>query len=156
MNRRSDFFFFVTIQNLFSIFQSWYKQCYDTAVSSLAEIDCVVSGSGSGGGRPREDKMHGALLVMAELLRCANANWERMNRELEELIPTTSVSGGVHAGSSGRNVSFTGMAVEHSSADTQPSSSSSASGVFNSVLNSDKHHGMASLKGAYYCTKILQ
>jgi hypothetical protein len=71
-------------------FQSWYKQCYDTAVSSLAEIDYA------GGVRPREDRMHGALLVMAELLRCANANWERINRELEELIPAqaSSVSAG--------------------------------------------------------------
>ena len=69
---------------------SWYKQCYDTAVSSLAEIDYA------GGVRPREDRMHGALLVMAELLRCANANWERINRELEELIPAqaSSVSAG--------------------------------------------------------------
>ena len=94
--------------------------------------------------------MHGALLVMAELLRCANANWERMNRELEDLIPTASASAGVHTG---RNISFTSMTMEHSSADTQPSSSSSASGVFNSVLNSDKHHGMASLKGGYHCAK---
>ena len=71
-------------------FQSWYKQCYDTAVSSLAEIDYA------GGVRPREDRMHGALLVMAELLRCANANWERINRELEELMPAqaSSVSAG--------------------------------------------------------------
>ena len=72
------------------VFQSWYKQCYDTAVSSLAEIDYA------GGVRPREDRMHGALLVMAELLRCANANWERINRELEELMPAqaSSVSAG--------------------------------------------------------------
>ena len=35
----------------------------------------------------REDRVHGGLLVMAELLRCANADWERVNRELEDTIP---------------------------------------------------------------------
>ena len=79
--------------------------------------------------------MHGALLVMAELLRCANANWERINRELEELISTTS------SVAAGRNISFTSTGLENST-ETQNSS-----GVMN-VLSSDKHHGMASLKGA--------
>ena len=39
------------------------------------------------GSRIREDRVHGGLLVMAELLRCANADWERINRELEDTIP---------------------------------------------------------------------
>ena len=107
-------------------------------MTSLQEIEYV------GGTRPREDRMHGALLVMAELLRCANADWERINRELEELIPITS------SVAAGRNISFTSMGVENST------ESQTSSGVMN-ILSSDKHHGMASLKGAmrrYYQSGI--
>ena len=35
-------------------------------------------------GSQREDKIHGSLLVLSELLRCSNAEWEEINRELEE------------------------------------------------------------------------
>jgi len=40
----------------------------------------------------REDMIHGALLVLAELLRCSHAEWERINRELEEIINCESPS----------------------------------------------------------------
>ena len=33
----------------------------------------------------REDKIHGSLLVLSELLRCSNAGWEMVTREIEEL-----------------------------------------------------------------------
>lgn len=109
--------------------QSWYRQCYDTAVSSLAEIESVATV------RPREDKIHGALLVMAELLRCANADWERINRELEELIP--------HARNSSSHFNSSNIDHHHQSMES--------SGFMN-VLSSDKQFsaggGVASLKGA--------
>jgi len=33
----------------------------------------------------REDRIHGSLLVLSELMRCSNADWESTNRELEDL-----------------------------------------------------------------------
>jgi hypothetical protein len=33
----------------------------------------------------REDRIHGSLLVLSELMRCSNADWEGINRELEDL-----------------------------------------------------------------------
>lgn len=36
-------------------------------------------------GAAREDRIHGSLLVLSELLRCSNADWEMVNRELEDL-----------------------------------------------------------------------
>ena len=60
-------------------FQSWYKQCYDTALNCLeTEVSQTI--------KIREDRVHGGLLVMSELLRCANADWERINRDLEDTI----------------------------------------------------------------------
>ena len=76
---------------------------------------------------------------MAELLRCSNADWERINRELEDLIPANS------SGSSIRG--FSSNMLE---------SSGESHGII-SVLQSDKHHSMASLKGAmrrYYQSGI--
>lgn len=38
---------------------------------------------------PMEKKLHlihGSLLVLSELLRCSNAEWERTNRDIEENI----------------------------------------------------------------------
>ena len=61
-------------------FQQWYRQCYETT------LNCLESDAASHG-RNREDRIHGGLLVMAELLRCSNADWERINRELEDTIP---------------------------------------------------------------------
>lgn len=84
-----------------------------------------------GGGRAREDRIHGALLVMAELLRCANADWERINRELEDMIPCHANIQKKNAGSS-----------EGASGD-----SSSPLGIL-SLSGSEKHHSMASLGGA--------
>lgn len=40
----------------------------------------------------REDVIHGALLVLSELLRCSHAEWERINRELEDVINCGSTS----------------------------------------------------------------
>lgn len=47
----------------------WYKQCYDETVVLLEDVQTK--------GVAREDRIHGALLVTNELLRCANATWER-------------------------------------------------------------------------------
>ena len=74
---------------------SWYKTCYDTTAIGLVAVD-----SDSSSGRTmqqREDRVHGSRLVLAELLRCSHAEWERVNRELEDNIinveAASSVSG---------------------------------------------------------------
>ena len=59
---------------------SWYNNCYTQAMVGLEE---GVMGKEKGPGR--EDRIHGSLLVLSELLRCSNAEWELINRELEEL-----------------------------------------------------------------------
>ena len=118
--------------------QSWYRQCFDTAVSSFAEIE---GPSGGVGGRLREDKIHGALLIMAELLRCANADWERTNRDLEEIIPVNS-----------RTTVSTTNSFENSPGNASETSASSNSGF----TLTDKS-GLVSFKGAmrrYYQTGI--
>jgi len=84
-----------------------------------------------GGGRAREDRIHGALLVMVELLRCVNADWERVNRELEDMIP-------YNANLQKRNLG---------SSEGASNESSSPLGIL-SLTGSEKHHSMASLGGA--------
>ena len=65
---------------------------------------------------------------MAELLRCANADWERINRELEELVPLGRNAPSVSASSSNAS-------MDHSSEM--------------GAIGSDKNYGgVASLKGA--------
>ncbi|MCL4120665.1 UNVERIFIED_CONTAM: hypothetical protein GTU68_051306, partial [Idotea baltica] len=34
---------------------------------------------------PKDDRIHGSLLVLNELLRCSNNEWERLNKELRHL-----------------------------------------------------------------------
>ena len=57
--------------------QVWYNNCFNEAIAGLTE-------DGSVKGSQREDRIHGSLLVLSELLRCSNAEWEEINRELEE------------------------------------------------------------------------
>ncbi|XP_050299177.1 serine/threonine-protein kinase Tor [Anthonomus grandis grandis] len=54
---------------------SWYKQCYDNS-GRLLQVER--------GDRLREDKVHGCLLILNELLRCSNAQWERKYVALQE------------------------------------------------------------------------
>ena len=59
---------------------SWYQHCFMQVVEGL-EDTTPAKDRGYG----REDRIHGSLLVLSELLRCSNANWEMVTRELEEL-----------------------------------------------------------------------
>lgn len=54
----------------------WYKQCYDEAKQGLEDMYIREKGFN------RDDRVHGALLVLNELLRCANVRWERMQEDL--------------------------------------------------------------------------
>eukprot|EP00095_Tigriopus_kingsejongensis_P005635 maker-scaffold420_size176246-snap-gene-0.24 protein:Tk05635 transcript:maker-scaffold420_size176246-snap-gene-0.24-mRNA-1 annotation:"target of rapamycin" len=60
--------------------QSWYTHLYEAAIQGFdpsAQDDRRVS---------REDRIHGSLLVLCELLRCSNYDWEMSNRDIEEEI----------------------------------------------------------------------
>jgi len=75
---------------------TWYKICYDATTSGIVALE-VADHSGRTL-QQKEDRIHGSLLVLAELLRCSHAEWERVNRELEENI----INGGVEVtGNSG-------------------------------------------------------
>lgn len=58
--------------------QSWYSQCYEEA---LKGFDMPPNKRVS-----KEDRIHGSLLVLCELLRCSNYDWEMRNRSVEEDI----------------------------------------------------------------------
>ncbi|CAH0400987.1 unnamed protein product [Chilo suppressalis] len=49
----------------------WYSECYEEAVSSFTDQTIRERGLS------RDDHVHGALLILNELLRCSNATWEK-------------------------------------------------------------------------------
>mgnify|MGYP003623279297 CR=1 FL=1 len=57
-----------------------YKQCYDEATNGFDEIFTREKGVN------REDRVHGSLLVLNELLRCSNAEYERNFEQLMERV----------------------------------------------------------------------
>lgn len=59
---------------------TWYKQCYDEAISCFGEIPAKEKGG-------KDDRVHGALIVLNEILRCSNAVWERKYMALKRLQP---------------------------------------------------------------------
>nr|XP_022907797.1 target of rapamycin [Onthophagus taurus] len=58
----------------------WYKQCYDETQKLLSteKVD-----------KFRDDKIHGALLVLNELVRVSNAKWESKYKSLVEVVDKT-------------------------------------------------------------------
>ncbi|XP_041982232.1 serine/threonine-protein kinase mTOR-like [Aricia agestis] len=49
----------------------WYAQCYEEALTSFSDHalrECGLS---------RDESVHGALLILNELMRCSNAQWEK-------------------------------------------------------------------------------
>lgn len=60
---------------------TWYKQCYDEAMSCFGEIPMKEKGV------TKDDRVHGALIVLNEVLRCSNAVWERKYTSLKRLHP---------------------------------------------------------------------
>jgi FKBP12-rapamycin complex-associated protein len=57
----------------------WYKQCYDESVKML---------SVERGERMKEERIHGFLLIINELVRCSNAEWERKQKSFLERTDT--------------------------------------------------------------------
>lgn len=59
----------------------WYKLCYDEAMVCFAEVPLKEKGV------TKDDRIHSALIVLNELLRCSNGNWERKYTSLRFLQP---------------------------------------------------------------------
>lgn len=59
----------------------WYKLCFDEAMVCFAEVPMKEKGV------TRDDRIHSALIILDELLRCSNANWERKYNSLRFLEP---------------------------------------------------------------------
>lgn len=58
---------------------TWYTHCYDKTIKGFESIDGEKK-------NVKEDAIHGSLLSLSELLRCSNAEWERVNRDVEDYI----------------------------------------------------------------------
>lgn len=62
----------------------WYKQCYEEAMHCFEEVPIKEKGV------TKDDRVHGALIVLNEILRCSNAVWERKYTSLKRLHPEQS------------------------------------------------------------------
>ncbi|XP_025831250.1 serine/threonine-protein kinase Tor [Agrilus planipennis] len=62
----------------------WYKQCYDETVE-LLKVDRYD--------KSKDDRIHGALLVLNELVRCSNSEWEHKYTALMESTDINFSSG---------------------------------------------------------------
>lgn len=60
----------------------WYMQCYEEAMLSFEEIPLKEKGI------TKEDRVHGGLLILNELLRCSNAVWEKKYSYLMQCLDT--------------------------------------------------------------------
>ncbi|XP_063386567.1 serine/threonine-protein kinase mTOR [Cydia fagiglandana] len=60
----------------------WYMQCYEEAMLSFEEIPTKEKGI------TKEDRVHGGLLILNELLRCSNAAWEKKYTTLMQSLDT--------------------------------------------------------------------
>ncbi|XP_043460744.1 serine/threonine-protein kinase mTOR isoform X2 [Leptopilina heterotoma] len=58
----------------------WYKQCYDEICSGFEDVSFRERSFN------RDDRIHGSLLVLNELLRCSNIQWERDYEDLMEKL----------------------------------------------------------------------
>lgn len=61
----------------------WYQQCFDQAMLGFGEVPLREKGV------TKEDRVHGALIVLDELLRCSNITWERRYAALRFLKPVS-------------------------------------------------------------------
>lgn len=76
----------------------WYSECYEEAVTSFT--DQIARDRGLS----RDDHVHGALLILNELLRCSNSAWEKkytmlmqkLDAEQETSDDMSSLSSKVH------------------------------------------------------------
>ncbi|CAG9788845.1 unnamed protein product [Diatraea saccharalis] len=60
----------------------WYMQCYEEAMLCFEEIPLKEKGI------IKEERVHGGLLILNELLRCSNATWEKKYTFLMQSLDT--------------------------------------------------------------------
>lgn len=60
---------------------SWYQTCYNEAISGFGEVPPKEKGV------TKDDRVHGALIVLNELLRVSNGAWEKKYLALKNLQP---------------------------------------------------------------------
>ncbi|XP_013189748.2 serine/threonine-protein kinase mTOR [Amyelois transitella] len=60
----------------------WYMQCYEDAMASFEEVPLKEKGV------TKEDRVHGGLLILNELFRCSNAEWEKKYTHLMRSLDT--------------------------------------------------------------------
>ncbi|XP_063829680.1 serine/threonine-protein kinase mTOR [Ostrinia nubilalis] len=60
----------------------WYMQCYEEAMMCFEDITLKEKGI------TKEERVHGGLLILNELLRCANASWEKKYTYLMSSLDT--------------------------------------------------------------------
>lgn len=64
---------------------TWYKSCFEEACKGLDDSS-FAQGANAKDKITRDDRSHGSLLVMNELLRCSNVEGEKIRQEVEETI----------------------------------------------------------------------
>lgn len=58
----------------------WYSECYEEAMTSFTDQPIREKGL------TRDDHVHGALLILNELLRCSNSQWEKQYTALMQKL----------------------------------------------------------------------
>ncbi|KAJ8676220.1 hypothetical protein QAD02_012006 [Eretmocerus hayati] len=58
----------------------WYRQCFEEVEAGFEDINSREKGFN------RDDRIHGSLLVLNELLRCSNLQWEKLYEDLMERL----------------------------------------------------------------------
>ncbi|XP_059613044.1 serine/threonine-protein kinase Tor [Phlebotomus argentipes] len=59
----------------------WYRTCYDESLVCFGEVPLKEKGV------TKDDRVHGALIVLNEVMRCSNSTWERKYNSLKCLQP---------------------------------------------------------------------
>lgn len=59
----------------------WYQQCFEKAMQCFGDEPIREKGV------TKDDRVHGSLIVLNELLRCSNVTWERRYSALRALHP---------------------------------------------------------------------
>jgi serine/threonine-protein kinase mTOR len=62
-----------------STLEEWYRKCFVEALNCFGDVPMKEKGVS------KDDRVHGALIVLNEILRCSNANWEKKYENLKRL-----------------------------------------------------------------------
>lgn len=66
----------------------WYKNCYSEGNKNFVdELNPNLNILKETKGMTRDDRVHGSMIIINELLRCSNITWERRYNTLKILLP---------------------------------------------------------------------